>query len=70
MTQVQNGHDKAREIAAQLSGRGLPVVGYHDLAGKIGISFQLQDDAAKYMVRCSKEEACADWFERMYRAVE
>lgn len=66
---MTNGHDKAREIAAQLTGRGLPVVGYHDIAGKIGIAFQLENEAARYTVRCSKEEACADWFQRMYEVV-
>jgi hypothetical protein len=66
---VGNGHDMAREIASQLTARGLPVVGYHDIAGKIGIAFQLENDAARYMVRCSKDEACADWFQRMYEVV-
>ena len=63
--------DKAWVIFDELKARGLPVIGATGGEGgrKIAVSFQLADQAAKYTVRCPTEEACADWFERMYRVV-
>jgi hypothetical protein len=62
---------KADQIARELVARGLPVVAActMDSGSKVVIAFQLADAPAKYGVRCSIDEANADWFERMYRVV-
>lgn len=62
---------KAFELGQELKVRGLPVLAacQMDDGAKIVIAFQLSNEKATYGVRCSADEATADWFADMYRIV-
>lgn len=69
--EIRAADRKAEAIARVLLARGLPVLSATsmDAGAKIGIAFQLENERARYGVRCPTDEASPEWFEEAFRVV-